>query len=239
MEYKILHDWPNNKSEALEIQKELADKIVISGNYDEIKLIAAVDTAYGKNAELVFASAVIFSFPEISEVERTFQYDSVKFPYIPGLFYFREGLTIIKALAKLRSEPDIIIIHGHGLAHPRRCGIASLIGLAFGKPSVGCARRLLTGYHRPVPSSKGGSQPITLDSKQVGLAYRSKDNVKPIFISPGHKCDLTQAKDIVVKNLRGFRLPEPLRFAHLFANKFKRYVERKSDSREILEDEIY
>ncbi|MFQ5452747.1 MAG: endonuclease V [Candidatus Zixiibacteriota bacterium] len=227
MEYKIHHHWPENKFEAIEIQKKLAEKIQIDGNYDDIKLIAAVDTAYGKNADLIFAASVLVTFPEIEEVERTFQYEPVNFPYIPGYFYFREGHVIINTLAKLKCEPDIIIVHGHGIAHPRRCGIASLIGLAFDKPSIGCARKLLTGNLRQVSPTKGSYQPIILNSKEVGIAYRSKDNVKPIFISPGYKCNLNQSKDIIVKNLRGFRLPEPLRIAHLIANKFKRHIENK------------
>ncbi|UCG61799.1 MAG: endonuclease V [Candidatus Zixiibacteriota bacterium] len=208
----------------------MAGKIELLGNFDELKLIAAVDTAYGKNAGTVYASVVLMSFPEIQEIERVFQYDQVTFPYIPGLFFYREGPTILKALSKLESEPDVVIVHGHGIAHPRRCGIASQVGVVLSKPTIGCARRMLCGYHRPVAPSKGSFQPMTLKSKEIGLVYRSKENVKPIFISPGHMCNLQQARDIVVRSLRGYRLPEPLRLAHLFANKFRRRIESKKDS---------
>lgn len=223
---------PATKTEALVHQKRAAEGVKLLGNLDQLKLVAAIDTAYGKNAEIVFASAVVVSFPDIEEVERSFQYDAVKFPYVPGLFYYREGETILKALCKLQCDPDVIIVHGHGIAHPRRCGIASQIGLALDKPTIGCARKLLTGFHRPVPPGKGQYQPITADGREVGCAYRSKEGVKPIFISPGHMCSLDQARDIVVRNLRGFRLPEPLRLAHLFANKFRRRIETKADSRQ-------
>ncbi len=227
MEYRKLHEWPQTKREAELIVSELASKVEITPVLDEPRSIAAVDTAYGKNAEIVFTSAVLVSFPEIEEIERTFQYDEVRFPYLPGLFYFREGEAMIKALSKLRNEPDLIIVHGHGVAHPAGCGMASLIGLAFDKPTIGCARKLLAGQHRPVPPGKGNYQPISIQSREVGYAYRTKDDVKPIFISPGHRCDMQQARDYIVRNLRGFRQPEPLRLAHLYANKFRRHIERK------------
>ena len=129
-------------------------------------------------------------------------------------------------------------VHGHGTAHPRRIGMACQIGLDFDLPTIGCARKLLSGAIRPVGETRGSSQPILLKGREVGLAYRSKDRVKPIFISPGYKCDLPFALDIIVKCLRGYRLPEPLRIAHLFANKYKRYNEkkRKSSDRDISEE---
>lgn len=219
--------WPNSAREAIEHQAEMAQKIELFGNFDDLKYIAAVDTAYGRDAEVVYAAAVVFAFPEIVEVERSFRYNRVTFPYEPGLFYYREGPTMLEALARLETEPDVIIVHGHGVAHPRRCGIAGQVGVAMGKPTIGCARRLLAGTHRPVSPLKGSQQTIVMKSKEVGYAYRSKENVKPIFISPGHLCNLEQARDIVVRCIRGYRVPEPLRFAHLYANKFKRRTEAK------------
>ena len=115
--------------------------------------------------------------------------------------------------------------------------MACQIGLAIDRPTIGCARKLLAGRHRPVAPAKGSSQPIVANSKQVGLAYRSKENVKPIFISSGHRCDLEHARDIIVKNLRGFRLPEPLRLAHLFANKYRRRSEAKKSGVETVADD--
>ena len=235
MEHQDNLTWPQSGDEALKMQKEMAGSVDLLGNFENMKLIAAVDTAYGKNAELLYAAVVVMSYPDIEEVERSFQYDSVTFPYIPGLFFYREGPTMLKALAKLECDPDLIIVHGHGVAHPRRCGIATQIGIATDKPTIGCARKLLCGRHRPVSQARGSCERITFQSKEVGLAYRSKENVKEIFISPGHKCGLDQVRDIIVTNLRGFRLPEPLRLAHLFANKFRRRMENKTNSRHPLE----
>ncbi len=236
MKYINSIDWPTSKTEAVKMQEEMAGKIELFGNFDNLKLIAGVDTAYGKNADTVFASVVVMSFPEIEEVERAFQYDPVTFPYVPGLFFYREGATILKALSKLEFEPEVIIIHGHGIAHPRRCGIASQVGLILEKPTIGCARKMLCGHHKPVAPSKGSFQPMTLKTREVGLAYRSKENVKPIFVSPGHRCNLEQARDIVVRCLRGYRLPEPLRLAHLFANKFRRRTEAKKNLKHLSRD---
>lgn len=238
MELKRKHSWPKTKFEAISFQKEMSDLVDLQGNNNEPTLIAAVDTAYGYAGEKLYAAAVVITYPKLQEVERAYHFDSIDFPYHPGLFYFREGPVILEVLDKLENQPDLLIIHGHGIAHPKRIGMACHVGLDFDLPTIGCARKLLAGTHRPVGEAKGSSRSILLNSKEVGLAYRSKDKVKPIFISPGYKCDLTFARDIIVKCLRGYRLPEPLRMAHLFANKFKRYNEKeqKSPSREFSEE---
>ncbi len=231
MNFSFPHNWPRTKREAYIIQKEAADKISLLPDIDTPKLIAAVDTAYGYGGETVYASAVVTTFPEIEEIERFSRFGPVKFPYVPGLLFFREGPVILEALAGLQHEPDIIIVHGHGIAHPHGCGMASHIGVLCDKPTIGCCRKLLnSGYHRPVQTQKGSFQPVLFKGKEVGIAYRSKDNVKPIFISPGYKCSMEQARDIIIRNLRGYRLPEPLRLAHLSANTFKRYIEKKQNS---------
>ena len=229
LECRQFHEWPKTKSEATATQREMVDKVELYGGLDNVRTIAAVDTSYGHGGETLYACAVVTTFPEIEEIERTFHHGAVSFPYIPGLFYFREGPVIIQALKKVRSDVDLIIVHGHGVAHPQRCGMASQIGLIFDKPTIGCARKLLTGQFRPVAPEKGSFQPVTIEAREVAIAYRSKSDVKPIFISPGHKCDINDARSIVVQNLRGYRLPEPLRLAHLFANKYKRHTEKKRE----------
>ena len=230
MEHRQLHEWPAGRSDACRIQERLSADVTLFGSLQNVNLITAIDTAYGAHGNTLYACAVTVSFPDIEQVETAFHYGSTEFPYIPGLLFFREGPIISKALSKLKSDPDLIIVHGHGIAHPRQCGMACHLGLAFDRPTVGCARRLLAGAHKSLPTNKGACQPMILNSKEVGVAYRSKDRVKPIFISPGHKCDLDQAKDIIVRNLRGFRLPEPLRLAHLLANKGKRRIEKRASA---------
>jgi len=147
----------------------------------------------------------------------------VSFPYIPGLYYYREGQIIVEVLKKLQAEPDLLMVDGHGIAHPKSCGIACHLGIDFDMMSIGCARKLLVGNNVPVRELKGNYQPVRFRGKEVGVAYRSKDGVKPIFISPGHQCDTEYARNIIIRCLRGFRMPEPIRLAHLFANKYKRH----------------
>lgn len=226
MEIRAPHDWPSAPEQALAFQHACMSQVSLTGNNRPPKLIAAVDTAYGYKGERIYASAIVMKFDSLTEVEKRSAGGPVSFPYIPGLFYFREGPVMIKALSMLRHDPDLIIVHGHGVAHPRKCGSASHIGLTFDKTTIGCARRLLAGNHSPVAAEHGSSQPIHIGREEVGLAYRSKDNVKPIFISPGHRCDLDFAREVIVGSLRGFRLPEPQRVAHLYANKYRRICEK-------------
>ncbi len=175
---------------------------------------------------MVYAAAVTMTFPELRPVERSYALCEVRFPYVPGLIFYREGEVMLRALAALEEETDLLLVAGHGLAHPRRCGIACQVGLLTNHRAIGCARRMLAGEHHHVDITKGSSEPILLAGRQVGIAYRSKDNVKPIFISPGFRCDIDYSLDIVKRCLRGYRLPEPLRVAHLLANKHKRMMER-------------
>ena len=219
--------WPKSKAEASGRQKETASQIRLLPLDEEPHLITAVETVYGNGSDVLYACAVTMSFPELEEVERVFAEGPPGFPYVPGFLYFREGAVISQALSNLKETPQLVIVHGHGTAHPRRCGLASHIGVVLDIPTIGCCRRLLTGHHRELPPTKGANQPIMLATRQVGVAYRSKENVKPIYISPGHRCDLPDAVSIVQRCLRGFRQPEPLRLAHLLANKLKQRSEKK------------
>ncbi|HUV30671.1 MAG TPA: endonuclease V [Acidobacteriota bacterium] len=225
MELSYQHPWPATKPEAYAHQDQATRTVLIQEDTEEPSLIAAVDTAYGYASRFIYAAAVVMTFPDLQEIERSYAQMPVSFPYYPGLFYFREGPVIIRALADLDTDADLILVSAHGIAHPRRCGMACHIGIAFDKPTIGCARRLLAGHQKPVDTARGAWQPITFRGSEVGVVYRSKDNVKPIFVSPGHRCDITFAREIVVRCLRGFRLPEPLRVAHLLANKHKHYNE--------------
>ena len=232
MKHRALIEWPESPREAAAVIERDAEKVSLLNHCDEPRLIAAVDTAYGFGGETVYAAAVVTTFPEIEIVERATVFAPVTFPYVPGLLFFREGRGVVRALEALETEADLIIVHGHGIAHPQRCGMACHIGMLFERPTIGCCRKLLAGRHKPVASEKGGRQPIVLQDREVGVALRTKDNVKPVFVSPGFRCDLDTALDITLRNIRGYRLPEPLRLAHLFANKYKRYKEIKSRHRQ-------
>lgn len=222
------HDWPASRAAAYQYQEEVAKRIKLLPLTTEPSLIAAVETAYGAGGETLYCCVAVMSFPELTEIECVFSSGPTGFPYEPGLLYFREGPVIAQTLSKLTVMPDLLMVHGHGIAHPQRCGLAGYLGVVFDVPAIGCCRKLLAGQHREVPPTRGSAQPIILNSDEVGMAYRSKDNVKPIFISPGHRCDLPSAVDLTKRCLRGFRQPEPLRIAHLEAHKFKRRSEKKN-----------
>jgi len=225
-----VREWPKSKAEAYQYQESVAQQVKLLPISPEPRLIVAVETAYGAGGETLYCCAAVMSFPDLEEIECVFSHGPAGWSYEPGLLYFREGPVIAQALSKVVATPDLLMVHGHGIAHPLRCGLASSLGVVFDMPAIGCCRKSLAGHHREVAPTKGSAQPIMLNSDEVGMAYRSKDKVKPIFISPGHLCDLPGAVDLTKRCLRGFRQPEPLRLAHLLTHKYKRRSERKSQA---------
>ena len=222
MNIRQLHPWPTSQAEAEKIQAEFRHQVVIRPAPHNITLVAGADTAYYQSENRLIAAVCVFSYPELLPCEQTTASAPAAFPYIPGLHVFREGPAILKALNRLTKSPDIIIFAGHGLAHAGHFGLASHLGLLTDCPAIGCARKRLAGQHDPVGSEKGSSSDLFLHNKKVGLVYRSRENVKPIFISPGHYSTLDDAVRITVSCLRGYRMPEPLRAAHRLANRVKR-----------------
>lgn len=224
------HEWPASKAEACRYLKEVAKQVKLPPLTAEPTMIAAVETASGSGGEILYCCVAVMSFPELTEIETVVSYGPIGFPYEPGLLSFREGPVIAQTLSKLATKPDLLMAHGHGIAHPQRCGLASYLGVVFDIPTIGCCRKMLAGRHGEVSPTRGSAQPIVLNTDEVGMAYRSKDNVKPIFISPGHLCDLMSAVNLTKRCLRGFRQPEPLRIAHLLAHKYKRRSEKKNQA---------
>lgn len=221
MKYQELHEWPLHQGDALAIQNRLKDRVRIEPP-PEITFIAGVDTAFDHQANVLFAAACVFTYPELVECEQATADREVVFDYVPGLYAFREGPVILAALAKLRTRLDMVIFSGHGIAHPRRFGLASHLGLLLEVPAIGCARKRLAGQHDEVGPQRHDISPLILGNQHVGTVYRSREKVKPIFISPGHCCDIDGATEIVARCLREYRLPEPIRSAHRLANRMKR-----------------
>ena len=145
-----------------------------------------------------------------------------RFPYIPGLLSFREAPILLRAFRKLKSNPDIILFDGQGIAHPRHFGLASHMGLILGKPSIGCAKSRLVGEYSSVENTAGAYSKLVYGNKVVGAVLRTKKNTKPIFVSPGHKTNLSFAIRIAMKTCRGYRIPEPIRQAHVYVNDVRR-----------------
>lgn len=216
-----LHPWNVTPRQAIRIQKTLAGLVVLKRTFSGIESIGGADAAYSGKGEAVGA-IVILSFPELEVVETAMATKKSTFPYIPGLLSFREGPVLIKAFEKLKARPDVLILEGQGLAHPRRFGLASHLGVWLNLPTVGCTKTPLLKYSTSVGTSKGDVQYLSRDGEKVGAILRTKQGVKPVFVSPGHLIDLETSIQLILGSCIRFRMPQPLRLAHQVACALKR-----------------
>jgi deoxyribonuclease V len=201
---------------AVEIQNELAERVIVSGAPEVVKFVAGADCSYNNMREEIGAVVVICEVPSLEIIDTSQCVEKINMPYIPGFLNFREGPVIIRAVKKLGSMPDLTLIDGNGIAHPRRMGLASYVGVKLDIASVGCAKNPF--YPFEVPGPQRGDYTIfkNKNNEKVGYSVRTKKGVKPIFVSPGHKIDFEAAKSFVLKYSK-FRIPEPLRQAHRLA----------------------
>ncbi len=215
------HSWKVSPSQAIEIQKELAGKLILRPPPGPIRRMAAGDAAYSREDDRIYAAVLVFSYPELILLESATSRGAASFPYIPGLFSFREGPVLLKAFSELKTRPDWILVEGQGIAHPRSLGIASHLGLLLDLPSTGCAKSRLYGEDaRPGPN-RGSSVPLVAEGRIVGMILRTRTGVKPVYVSPGHKMDLESSVKMVLSLCRGYRIPEPLRQAHMVVNRMR------------------
>jgi len=216
---KPLHLWIVSVEEAIQIQDALKDRIILKKTFSEVRTIGGGDVAYSRNGDLLFGAIVVLSFPEMEILDTATADGKIPFPYIPSLLSFREGPILIKTFQRLRLKPDVIIYDGQGIAHPIGMGLASHMGLWLDLPSIGCAKTpLLREFISPGPL-KGSYEWIRREGKKVGAVLRTKDGVKPLFVSPGHQIDLSTSNKLILESCRGFRIPEPLRKAHQLAER--------------------
>ncbi len=224
MKYLKLHPWNVNYKEAVEIQKRLKKQIILKNSFKNLngKLIAGADVSYDKEIDRFYAGVVVFELQTMQKIEEVTASGKVSFPYIPGLLSFRESPILLRAFSKVKKTPDFIILDAQGIAHPRGIGLASHIGLLLNKPSIGCAKTRLIGEYNYVGKEAGYYSQLTIKGKAVGVVLRTRKNVKPVFVSPGHKIDLATSIDLVLKSCRGYKLPEPTRQAHNLVNKVRK-----------------
>jgi deoxyribonuclease V len=222
MEIRDVHSFDLAPAEAIRLQKALRARVRLSGDTGEVSLVAGVDASYVKGSDEIHAVVVALRYPDLAVVERASASAVTSFPYIPGLLAFREGPAIIEAFQRLRSEPEVVFFDGQGIAHPRGLGIASHMGVLLDRPAVGVAKSLLVGTAAEPAAGRGSTAPILRDGETIGMAVRTKERVKPVYVSVGHRIALSQAVDLVLATARGYRLPEPTRQAHLFANEVRR-----------------
>ncbi|MEJ7576655.1 MAG: deoxyribonuclease V [Pyrinomonadaceae bacterium] len=225
-EYTQLHDWNLKPREAVELQKSLRERVRIEPLAREVKTIAGADISFNKFSETVYAGLVVLLLDTLETIEEVGVVSETKFSYVPGLLSFREAPSVLEAWAKLKSEPDAVMFDGQGIAHPRRVGIASHVGLIINRPTFGCAKSVLVGRSEEPPSERGTWTNLVDKGETVGVALRTKRNVQPIFVSPGHLIDLAGAIDLTLWCDGGYRQPEPTRRAHLLVNRLRRGEEQ-------------
>ena len=207
-----MHPWDVGTEEALAIQRRLLPLVRQESSLalDDIRSVAGVDVSYG---EVGRAAVVVLSFPALEALEEVAFEGAVRFPYVPGLLSFREGPLALAALERVQTRPDVLMFDGQGYAHPRRLGLASHLGVYLDMPSIGVAKSRLVGtYAEPGPNI-GDRSPLVHRGEVVGVALRTKPRTNPLFVSAGHKLDLETAVAVVLRSLRGYRLPEPTRLA--------------------------
>ncbi len=222
MKIKSLHSWDLTPTQAVALQRELASRVDTRTPLTHCEIIAGADVSYERFSDVFFAGVVVLRLEDLSILEKHGVVSKVSFPYVPGLLSFRETPVLLKAFANLKSEPDAIILDGHGFSHPRRCGFACHIGLWLDRPCVGCAKSVLLGTYKQPGKKAGSVAPLKDGDEVIGQAVRTKTNVKPVFVSVGHKIDLRSAVELVLATCRGYRLPEPTRQAHLHVNALRR-----------------
>jgi deoxyribonuclease V len=208
------HRWNLSPRQAILLQKRLAAQVLHVPLPRNPRYIAGGDAAFAPGGTHIIAAWVVWDSQDRSVVDSAIVRKPLRFPYVPGLLSFREAPALIAAARKLRIEPDVCMLDGHGLAHPRRFGIACHVGLLLDRPCLGCAKSLLCGDHQPPGIRQGSIAPLIHKNEEVGRALRTRSGVKPVFVSVGHKITLDDAVAVVLQCTTAYRLPEPARLAH-------------------------
>jgi deoxyribonuclease V len=216
-----LHRWDLTRSEAVEVQQRLRNLVRLQPLARPAHTIAGADISYNKYSDTVYAGIVVFSLPDLQIIESAGVRSITKFPYVPGLLSFREAPPLLEAWEKLKTKPDVLMLDGQGIAHPRRFGIACHVGVLLDWPTIGCAKSILVGRYGELGLEAGSRSPLVHKGEQVGVALRTKNKVSPVYVSPGHLIDLDSAIDLVLRSTTRYRLPETTRQAHLLVNRLR------------------
>ncbi len=215
MKIASLHPWDVSPAEAVAIQQRLRDKASQETGFTQVRTVAGVDVSV--KDDIAKAAVVVLDYPDLIPIDRSTAEQPAQFPYIPGLLVFREGPVVLRALEKLVTEPDLFIFDAQGLAHPRRMGLATHIGLIIDRPSIGCAKSRLCGTHHEPGAEKGAYTHLRDGNEIIGAVVRSRSKVQPVYVSIGHRIDLETAINYVLNCCRDYRLPETTRWAHRVA----------------------
>ncbi len=216
------HSWEIKLSDASKIQSQLAAKLYMRPPVSfQVDNVCGADVSNQRGSNLVYAAAVVLSFPGLQLEEIQVAVEEAVFPYVPGFLSFREGPVLLTALQKITGTPDMFFFNGQGLAHPRGLGLASHLGLFLQKPTIGVAKKKLVGGHGPVGPTPGAYSHLQYQGKLVGNALRTKKKTHPVYVSPGHLIDTHTATGLALQSCSRYRLPDPIRYAHLYANRIR------------------
>ena len=229
MKFRQLHGWAMSYKAAVALQQRLVRRVSLRNAVGRLRLVGGVDVSYSRGDDTMYAGVVVVDVRDWSLVERQGAVRKSRFPYIPGLLSFREAPSILGALRKLKTEPDCIITDGQGIAHPRGLGIGAHIGIIANIPTVGCAKSRLVGEHRAVGARRGSYASLKHGGRTIGRVLRTREGVKPVFVSPGHMVSIPRAARIVLDCCHGYRLPEPIRLAHAYVNEMRKKGGLKDD----------
>ena len=214
MNIRDLHKWNVTPKEAIAIQHKLRGMVSLVDRTGDINHVAGVDVGFNKEYNTGRAAVAILSFPDLVLREEVCVEDDLTFPYVPGLLSFREMPILLKAIENVSLTPDLFICDGQGISHPRRLGIACHLGLFTSTPAIGAAKSRLFGTHGSVPQKKGQWCPLMDGDERIGAVLRSREGVKPIYVSPGHLITLERSVELVMACLTRYKLPETTRMAH-------------------------
>jgi deoxyribonuclease V len=212
------HAWDLTPKEAIALQLRLAAEIVCRDDFGAIARVAGVDVGFEDNGGTTRAAVAVLAFPSLQLETSAIARMPTRFPYVPGLLSFREAPAVLTAMQQLKVLPDLLLCDGQGIAHPRRLGIASHLGLLLDVPSIGVAKTRLIGQHGEVPDERGAWVPLKDGSETIGAVLRTRRGVKPLYISPGHRIGLESAIAWVMACVTRYRLPETTRWAHRLAS---------------------
>lgn len=215
-------EWNLPPERARALQRDLASEVRLQPLPEEFQVLGSSDIGYVKATDQLVAVVLTFRWPGLEPLETAQFVSRAGFPYIPGLLSFREVPPLMEACCRLERLPDVLLCDGQGIAHPRRLGLASHLGLCLDIPTIGCAKERLWGRYEPFELRRGSAVPLRDKDETIGYVLCSRDGVKPLFISPGHLADLPSSLHVIQKTLGRFRLPEPLRQAHNTATALRR-----------------
>jgi deoxyribonuclease V len=218
MKIHFAHPWNLKPAEAMALQRTLRAHLVLDDRLGPVRRVAGVDVGFEANGTVTRAAVAVLGYPDLDLLETAIARRPTEFPYVPGLLSFRELPAVLDALAGLRALPDLLLCDGQGIAHPRRLGIASHLGLLVDIPSIGVAKTRLLGTHEEPPDRRGAWTPLRADGEIIGAVLRTRPGVKPLYVSPGHRIGLETALEYVMGCCTRYRLPETTRHAHRLAS---------------------